>query len=618
MSSYQKPNSRRNINIFNPYDFNITSTTSSNVNLVQLDQRFVKLRTYQTITGQKNFTEAIELTTDNLSTQISTSGSNFLVSRSVNLPTGSNYKINNIDLIPSQNGNSGRFLSTNGSSASWSVVDALPSQSGNSGRYLTTNGSLPSWNLIPTASPGGSNQQIQYNSNGTFGASSSFYYNSVENRLYTQYALIGDDMQVSTNLLRTDSTNGRVGINKAEPQYSLDIVGDLNYTGALRRNGTAVNFITPPAGSNTQVQFNSAGAFGSSSSLLFNNITNTLTTHNLDIGNNLTLTTIPNTSTDFILRYNPTSKLVSYSTFPTGGSDNSIQFKSGNSLSGNSNFQYNSALGYLSIITDGGSPYMRIREQTNANSIMDLSPDALVFRDQDDNTLSSYAYNGANTTKLYLTDNNNPVNSLQYKKSDNEIAGEDALRFQNNILTAPSITTGTITASSIVLTGSSGSTGGTTSSGGSGFAQFSMTSNSAQIPQSSAGSPYTNTHTVIFNNQLSNTITGLSQDSGGLFIVPKGGLYFVTSSVFWGNWSNGYRFAWLAIGIYSGRVGINSVNTQSASGGGSPPIAVSSIIDTRNLTSDTFFRVQTSQTSGAQNASTVVSSGTSITIIRIA
>ena len=50
--------------------------------------------------------------------------------------------------LPSQSGNSGKYLTTNGSALSWASVDALPSQSGNSGKYLTTNGTTASWDSI--------------------------------------------------------------------------------------------------------------------------------------------------------------------------------------------------------------------------------------------------------------------------------------------------------------------------------------------------------------------------------------------------------------------------------------------------------------------------------------
>lgn len=49
------------------------------------------------------------------------------------------------DSLPSQAGNSGKFLTTNGTSASWATVDALPSQSGHNGEMLVTNGTTASW-----------------------------------------------------------------------------------------------------------------------------------------------------------------------------------------------------------------------------------------------------------------------------------------------------------------------------------------------------------------------------------------------------------------------------------------------------------------------------------------
>ena len=52
--------------------------------------------------------------------------------------------------IPSQTGNTGKYLTTNGSATSWATVDALPSQTGNTGKYLTTNGSAASWATITT------------------------------------------------------------------------------------------------------------------------------------------------------------------------------------------------------------------------------------------------------------------------------------------------------------------------------------------------------------------------------------------------------------------------------------------------------------------------------------
>jgi hypothetical protein len=55
-----------------------------------------------------------------------------------------------IYVVPSQTGNSGKYLTTNGTASSWGAVDALPSQTGNSGKYLTTNGTAAAWASIVT------------------------------------------------------------------------------------------------------------------------------------------------------------------------------------------------------------------------------------------------------------------------------------------------------------------------------------------------------------------------------------------------------------------------------------------------------------------------------------
>lgn len=49
-------------------------------------------------------------------------------------------------VLPSQSGNSGKFLSTDGTTPSWETVgDSLPSQTGNSGKMLITDGTSASW-----------------------------------------------------------------------------------------------------------------------------------------------------------------------------------------------------------------------------------------------------------------------------------------------------------------------------------------------------------------------------------------------------------------------------------------------------------------------------------------
>lgn len=86
-----------------------------------------------------------------------------------------------VDALPSQTGNSGKYLTTNGVTASWTTISAdiesvtagtgltgggtsggvtlsldttsvyvVPSQTGNNGKFLTTNGSTASWASVTT------------------------------------------------------------------------------------------------------------------------------------------------------------------------------------------------------------------------------------------------------------------------------------------------------------------------------------------------------------------------------------------------------------------------------------------------------------------------------------
>jgi hypothetical protein len=54
--------------------------------------------------------------------------------------------------LPSQTGNSGYYLTTNGTTASWAAIQALPTQTSNSGKYLTTDGTAASWATLTASS----------------------------------------------------------------------------------------------------------------------------------------------------------------------------------------------------------------------------------------------------------------------------------------------------------------------------------------------------------------------------------------------------------------------------------------------------------------------------------
>lgn len=86
------------------------------------------------------------LTTPNIGVATATSVNGTAIPSSKTLVTTTDSTV----LVPDQTGNSGKFLTTNGTSSSWATVDALPSQSGNAGKYLTTDGSTASWQSVVT------------------------------------------------------------------------------------------------------------------------------------------------------------------------------------------------------------------------------------------------------------------------------------------------------------------------------------------------------------------------------------------------------------------------------------------------------------------------------------
>lgn len=74
--------------------------------------------------------------------------------------------------LPTQTGNTGRYLTTDGTTASWEIINQVPSISGQSGKYLYTDGSTYSWQTISTANYSngtntGNANKVFYNNTGT-------------------------------------------------------------------------------------------------------------------------------------------------------------------------------------------------------------------------------------------------------------------------------------------------------------------------------------------------------------------------------------------------------------------------------------------------------------------
>jgi len=143
----------------------------------------------------------------------------------INKPTTlSGYGITDGYTIPTQTGNTGKYLTTNGTVTSWATIDALPSQTGNTGKYLTTNGTVASWATITGGgSPGGSTTQIQYNNAGAFAGSSNFVWDNTNNIL---------GIGATSGASRLTISNGT---DSATP-----IVYIAGYGGNMAQNNTAV------------------------------------------------------------------------------------------------------------------------------------------------------------------------------------------------------------------------------------------------------------------------------------------------------------------------------------------------------------------------------------------
>lgn len=115
---------------------------------------------------------------------------------------GTTTNINGVVQVGGSAGTSGQILTSNGASTapSWQAAPvSLPSQTGNTGKYLTTDGSTASWATV-AVSPGGATTNVQYNNAGAFAGSASFTYNSTTGDLSAP-------VHNSTNGLMVNSTN---------------------------------------------------------------------------------------------------------------------------------------------------------------------------------------------------------------------------------------------------------------------------------------------------------------------------------------------------------------------------------------------------------------------------
>jgi len=148
--------------------------------------------------------------------------------------------------------------------------------------------------------PGGNTTEVQFNDNGVFGASANFTFNPFSYvltvpTLYSNAVSIANTITVNTSANVSNTTlnyntvvNGTLNASNTS-NVNLGSVANLHIQGGtngyvLATDGTGNLSWTAggggggngtPGGSNTQIQYNDAGAFGGSSYLTFNEATNT-------------------------------------------------------------------------------------------------------------------------------------------------------------------------------------------------------------------------------------------------------------------------------------------------------------------------------------------------------
>mgnify|MGYP001032611518 CR=1 FL=1 len=121
--------------------------------------------------------------------------------------------------------------------------------------------------------PAGSNTQVQFNDQGSFGAEPNFTYDKATDVLTADH-FSGEGGNLSNIQLANVTGAGNIASINLDGNVSNVLAGDGTFIAA---GGGA----TAPGGSNTQVQYNDNGAFAGEAGFEYNDVTNTLTVDNI-------------------------------------------------------------------------------------------------------------------------------------------------------------------------------------------------------------------------------------------------------------------------------------------------------------------------------------------------
>ena len=165
---------------------------------------------------------------------------------------GSSVSWESVDALPTQAGNANKFLTTDGTNASWATVDALPSQTSQSGKFLTTNGTTASWASLPTYSSGTgitvTGTTINHSNSvtaGTAGTSSA----TSGSTLAVPYITYDAQGHITASGTHTHTVTGFLTQNDVTSTYSDTGTAPLNGQAVKSAIDSAISSVYKPAGS---------------------------------------------------------------------------------------------------------------------------------------------------------------------------------------------------------------------------------------------------------------------------------------------------------------------------------------------------------------------------------
>lgn len=200
--------------------------------------------------------------------------------------------------------------------------------------------------------PGGANTQIQFNSSGAFAGSAGFVWNLNSNTVTVVNAVIVGLTSIINNVITVGSAtttgasvsvgNSTVNTTHNATSFSGTSNNSLFLGGIAAAQYAFANQVTAggtPGGANTQIQYNSSGAFAGSTGFTWNFNSNTVTVSNavvvglVTVGNNSIQVGSPTGTGAFISIGNSTVNSIVNSTFFTDTANNAL-FLNGVAASG--------------------------------------------------------------------------------------------------------------------------------------------------------------------------------------------------------------------------------------------------------------------------------------------